>query len=142
ELRADSSSALAAGAAYRSRDGEAGLGQLADLQVPLEARFGIGDGKLQIAVTPTVLDAGRADAAYASASRFGAGPQLALSGALAADRAPVDDLVGSSLYQALLTNGATTATRNLIYERALDNGRYQELFNQTDATLTAAERRQ
>jgi len=142
ELRADSSSALAAGAVYRSRDGEAGLGQLADLQVPLEARFGIGDGKLQIAVTPTVLDAGRADAAYASASRFGAGPQLALSGALAADRAPVDDLVGSSLYQALLTNGATTATRNLIYERALDNGRYQELFNQTDATLTAAERRQ
>lgn len=141
ELRADSSSALAAGAAYRSRDGEAGLGQLADLQVPLQARFGIGDGKLQVAVTPTVLDAGRADDGYASASRFGAGPQLALSGALAADRAPVDDLVGSSLYQALLTNGATTATRNLIYERALDSGRYQELFNQTDATLTAAERR-
>ncbi|MBN8791387.1 MAG: BCSC C-terminal domain-containing protein [Stenotrophomonas nitritireducens] len=142
ELRADSSSALAAGAAYRSRDGEAGLGQLADLQVPLEARFAVGDGKLQVSVTPTVLDAGRADAAYASSSRFGAGPQLALSGALAADRAPVDDLVGSSLYQTLLTNGATTATRNLIYERALDNGRYQELFNQTDATLTAAERRQ
>ncbi len=141
ELRADSSSALAAGAAYRNRDGEAGLGQLADLQVPLQARFGVGDGKLQVAVTPTVLDAGRVDDAYASASRFGAGPQLALSGALAADRAPVDDLVGSSLYQALLTNGATTATRNLIYERALDSGRYQELFNQTDATLTAAERR-
>lgn len=141
ELRADSSSALAAGAAYRNRDGEAGLGQLADLQVPLQARFGVGDGKLQVAVTPTVLDAGRVDDAYASASRFGAGPQLALSGALAAGRAPVDDLVGSSLYQALLTNGATTATRNLIYERALDSGRYQELFNQTDATLTAAERR-
>ncbi|MGB3392751.1 MAG: cellulose synthase subunit BcsC-related outer membrane protein, partial [Stenotrophomonas sp.] len=141
ELRADSSSALAAGAAYRSRDGEAGLGQLADLQVPLQARFGIGDGKLQVSLTPTVLDAGRADAAYASGSRFGAGPQMALSGALAADRAPVDDLVGSSLYQALLSNGATTATRNLIYERALDNGRYQELFNLTDATLTAAERR-
>lgn len=141
ELRADSSSALAAGAAYRNRDGEAGLGQLADLQVPLQARFGVGDGKLQVAVTPTVLDAGRVDDGYASASRFGAGPQLALSGALAADRAPVDDLVGSSLYQALLTNGATTATRNLIYERALDSGRYQELFNQTDATLTAAERR-
>ncbi len=141
ELRADSSTALAAGAAYRNRDGEAGLGQLADLQVPLQARFGVGDGKLQVAVTPTVLDAGRVDDGYASASRFGAGPQLALSGALAADRAPVDDLVGSSLYQALLTNGATTATRNLIYERALDSGRYQELFNQTDATLTAAERR-
>ncbi|SBV38075.1 Cellulose synthase operon protein C [uncultured Stenotrophomonas sp.] len=142
ELRADSSSALAAGAAYRSREGEAGLGQLDDLQVPLEARFGLGDGKLLVSVTPTVLDAGRADDGYASASRFGAGPQLALSGALAADRAPVDDLIGSSLYQTLLTDGASTATRNLIYERALDNGRYQELFNQTDATLTTAERRQ
>lgn len=141
DLKAENSSSVAIGASYRSRDGEPGLGQLDDLQVPMEARFAVGDGKLIVAVTPTVLDAGRPDTDYASGSRFGGGPQAALAGALAADRTPVDSLVGSSLYQTLLTRGESNATRNLIEERALDNGRYQELYNQTDGALTAAERR-
>jgi len=139
-LKAENSSSLAVGAAYRTRAGEAGMGQLDDLQVPLEGQFAVGDGKLKVAITPTVLDAGRPDPEYTSASRFGGGPQAALAGALAADRTPVDDLVGSSLYQTLLTRGESNATRNLIYDRALDNGRYQELFNQTDGSLTQAER--
>lgn len=141
ELRAESSSSLAVGASYRSRDGESGQGVVDDLQVPMEGRFAVGDGKLIVGVTPTILDAGRSDADYAAASRFGGGPEAALAGALAADRTPVDELVGSSLYQALLTRGATNATRNLIEQRALDSGRYQELYNQTDGALTAAERR-
>lgn len=141
DLKAENSSSLAVGASYRSRDGEPGQGKLNDLQVPMEARFAVGDGKLIIAVTPAVLDAGRPDETYAAASRFGGGPQAALSGALAADRTPVDTLVGSSLYQTLLTRGESNATRNLIEQRALENGRYQELYNQTDGALTAAERR-
>ena len=141
ELRAESSSSLAVGAAYRSRDGEPGQGGLDDLQVPMEGRFAVGDGKLIVGVTPTLLDSGSPSLEYGAASRFGGGPQAALAGALAADRSPVDGLVGSSLYQTLLTRGATNATRNLIEARALDTGRYQELFNQTDGSLTAAERR-
>ncbi|MGV8960520.1 MAG: cellulose synthase subunit BcsC-related outer membrane protein [Stenotrophomonas sp.] len=139
-LKAESSSSLAVGAGYRARAGEAGMGQLDDLQVPMEGNFALGDGKLRVAITPVVLDAGRLDPAYTSASRFGGGPQAALAGALAADRTPVDDLIGSSLYQTLLTRGDNTVTRNLIYDRALDSGRYQELFNQTDGSLTQAQR--
>lgn len=141
ELRAESSSSLAVGAGYRSRDGEPGQGGLDDLQVPMEGRFAVGDGKLIVGVTPTLIDSGSPSLDYGVASRFGGGPQAALAGALAADRSPVDSLVGSPLYQTLLTRGATNATRNLIEERALDSGRYQELFNQTDGSLTAAERR-
>lgn len=140
-LKAENSSSLAVGASYRVRAGEPGLGQMDDLQVPMEGQFAVGDGKLVVALTPTVLDAGRPDDTYTNASRFGGGPQAALAGALSADRTPVDNLVGSSLYQTLLTRGESNATRNLLYDRALDNGRYQELFNQTDGALTQAERR-
>jgi len=140
-LKAENSSSLAVGAAYRTRAGDPGMGQLDDLQVPMEGQFAIGDGKLTVALTPVVLDAGQPEQRYADASRFGGGPQAALAGALAADRTPVDDLIGSSLYQTLLTRGESNATRNLIYDRALDNGRYQELFNQTDGALSQAERR-
>ncbi|KAF1686063.1 cellulose synthase [Pseudoxanthomonas broegbernensis] len=140
-LQGQNSSSLGVAAAYRTRDGEAGLGRLDDLEVPLEGRFAMGEGKLRVALTPTILDAGSLGADYPLASRFGAGPEAALAGALTADSTPVDDLIGSSLYQTLLTRGESNATRNLIYENALDSGRYQELFNQTDGALTAAERR-
>lgn len=139
-LRAENGSTLAVGAAYRSRAGEEGLGQLDDLQVPMEGRFAVGDGTLAVTITPTVLDAGRPEAEYPAASRFGGGPQAALAAALAADSAPVDGLVGSSLYRTLLTRGDIQATRNLLHDRALDSGRFQELYNQTDGALTPAER--
>ena len=141
DLKGENSSSLGVAAAYRTRDGEAGLGQLDDLQVPLEGRFALGEGKLAVALTPTILDAGSLTADYNRAGRFGAGPDAALAGALAADSTPVEDLLGSSVYQTLLTRGDSNATRNLIYENALDSGRYQELYNQTDGALTAAERR-
>src|SRR5690606_10278862 len=141
ELQSETSSQTGVAAAYRTRDGEAGLGQLDDLQVPMEGRFSVGDGKLRVAVTPTILDAGTLGLDYGIASRFGGGPQAALAGALSADREPVDELVGSSLFQTLLTRGDTNATRNLIYDAALASGRFQELFNQTDGALTNAERR-
>ncbi|WP_024870000.1 cellulose biosynthesis protein BcsC [Pseudoxanthomonas suwonensis] len=141
ELRGETSSSLGVGASYRSRDGEAGLGRLDDLEVPLEGRFAVGDGKVRVAVTPTILDAGEVGTDYNQASRFGAGPEAALAGALAADSAPVDALLDSSIYRVLLTRGDSTATRELIYENAMQSGRYFELFNQTDGSLSAAERR-
>src|SRR5690606_25050026 len=39
ELQSETSSQTGVAAAYRTRDGEAGLGQLDDLQVPMEGRF-------------------------------------------------------------------------------------------------------
>ena len=141
ELQGETSSQLGVAAGYRSRDGEAGLGGLDELQVPMEGRFAVGDGRLRVAVAPTILDAGSLGVDYGVASRFGGGPQAALGGALAADREPVDELVGSTLYQTLLTRGDTNATRNLIYDAALESGRYQELYNLTDGALTNAERR-
>ncbi|WP_369940310.1 cellulose synthase subunit BcsC-related outer membrane protein [Xanthomonas medicagonis] len=140
EVQSENSDSLAAGATYRSRDGEAGLGRLNDLEVPLHGEFAVGEGKLGVDVTPTLLDAGTLDTAYATASRFGAGPSVALGDALAADRTPIDALIGSDLYQLLLTEGDTNATRNALRTYAVNTGLYNELYNDTDASLTNAQR--
>ncbi|MBD7922605.1 cellulose synthase subunit BcsC-related outer membrane protein [Xanthomonas bonasiae] len=140
EVQSENSDSLAAGATYRARDGEAGLGKLNDLEVPLHGEFAVGEGKLSVDVTPTLLDAGTLDTAYSTASRFGAGPSAAMGDALAADRTPIDDLVGSDLYQLLLTEGDTNATRNALRTYAVNTGLYNELYNDTDATLTNAQR--
>ena len=140
EVQSENSDSLAAGALYRARDGEAGLGKLNDLEVPLHGEFAVGEGKLSVDVTPTLLDAGTLDTAYSTASRFGAGPTAALGDALAADRTPIDDLIGSDLYQLLLTEGDTNATRNALRAYAVNTGLYNELYNDTDATLTNAQR--
>jgi tetratricopeptide (TPR) repeat protein len=140
EVQSENSDSLAAGATYRSRDGEAGLGRLNDLEVPLHGEFAVGEGKLGVDVTPTLLDAGTLDTAYATASRFGAGPSVALGDALAADRTPIDTLIGSDLYQLLLTEGDTNATRNALRTYAVNTGLYNELYNDTDASLTNAQR--
>ncbi|MCD9027072.1 BCSC C-terminal domain-containing protein [Luteimonas sp. BDR2-5] len=130
ELRGETSSSLAAGAAYRARAGEGGLGALDELAVPLEGRFQLGEGKLRATVTPTILDAGTLGADYPSASRFGAGPQAALADALAADRNVIDDYIGSSLFQLLTTEGNNNASRNLFYRYAVSTGLYSRLYTE------------
>ncbi|MEB1530328.1 cellulose synthase subunit BcsC-related outer membrane protein [Xanthomonas sp. WHRI 7945] len=140
EVQSENSDSLAAGALYRARDGEAGLGKLNDLEVPLHGEFAVGEGKLSVDVTPTLLDAGTLDTAYSTASRFGAGPTAAMGDALAADRTPIDELIGSDLYQLLLTEGDSNATRNALRTYAVNTGLYNELYNDTDATLTNAQR--
>ncbi|UYB51667.1 cellulose synthase subunit BcsC-related outer membrane protein [Xanthomonas sp. AM6] len=140
EVQAENSDSLAAGALYRARDGEAGLGKLNDLEVPLHGEFAVGEGKLSVDVTPTLLDAGTLDTAYSTASRFGAGSNAALGDALAADRTPIDALIGSDLYQLLLTEGDSNATRNALRAYAVNTGLYNALYNDTDATLTNAQR--
>ncbi|KMM73766.1 cellulose synthase [Xanthomonas sp. NCPPB 1128] len=140
EVQAENSDSLATGASYRARDGEAGLGRLRDLEVPLHGAFAVGEGKLQVDVTPTLLDAGTLGTGYATASRFGAGPAAAMGDALAADRTPIDSLVGSDLYQLLLTEGNSNATRNALRTYAVNTGLYNKLFNDTDPALTNAQR--
>lgn len=74
---AERSATLTAGAVYRRRSGEAGLGRLSDKQLPIEARLPVGDGRLVLGVTPTELDAGTLAADPATAARFGGGAPAA-----------------------------------------------------------------
>lgn len=141
EVQADNSSQIAGGAIYRARDGESGLGQLDDIEMPVQADFAVGDGKLGVSLTPTLVDAGAVPVDYNVASRFGGGPAAAISDALATDPTQIDNLVGTTLYQGLLTTGDNAATRNYIYEAAVANGDFQTLYNEAEGD-TAAERRQ
>jgi Tfp pilus assembly protein PilF len=74
EIESERSVSLTAGTVLRNRAGEPGLSRLTDFEIPIEARFPVGDGKIVVGVTPTVLDAGSPAGDYASASRFGGGP--------------------------------------------------------------------
>ena len=69
----DAASSSAQGAAgFRGRSGAAGTSQLAQVTVPLEARFATGEsGQLRVAVTPTFLDAGSVAPRASSLARFG-----------------------------------------------------------------------
>ncbi|MCD0246773.1 cellulose biosynthesis protein BcsC [Xanthomonas melonis] len=141
ELRAvqsENSDHLAGGALYRSRDGEDGLGRLDDIEMPVQAEFAVGEGKLGVTLTPTVVDAGTVTTDYATASRFGTGPQTAVNDALAADRSPIDTLVNSSVYQLLATQGNTAATRERLRRYALNTGLFGELLTENNNSTPAA----
>jgi tetratricopeptide (TPR) repeat protein len=89
DLQSERSATLDIGSVYRSRDGESGLSRLHDLQLPIEARFPAGNGKVVLSATPTVLDNGALAQDYGSSSRFGGGPQAAID--LLAGRVPAVD---------------------------------------------------
>ena len=89
DLQSERSTTLDIGSVYRSRDGESGLSRLHDLQLPIEARFPAGNGKVVLSATPTVLDNGALAQDYGSSSRFGGGPQAAID--LLAGRVPAVD---------------------------------------------------
>lgn len=67
------------GTVVRSRQGENGMSRLTDTEVPMELKFGFGDGKLGLRLTPMILNAGTPGTSYDVLSRFGAGPASALS---------------------------------------------------------------
>ncbi|RSZ30397.1 MULTISPECIES: cellulose biosynthesis protein BcsC [unclassified Variovorax] len=79
ELESQRAISLTAGTVYRNRAGEAGLSRLSDFQLPVQARFPVGEGKIVVGVTPTVLDAGTPASDYPTGSRFGGGPAAALN---------------------------------------------------------------
>ncbi|WP_422086583.1 cellulose synthase subunit BcsC-related outer membrane protein [Variovorax sp.] len=74
DLEAQRAVTITAGTVYRSRAGEAGLSRLSDFQLPIQARFPVGEGKIVVGVTPTVVDAGSPALTYSAQSRFGGGP--------------------------------------------------------------------
>jgi cellulose synthase operon protein C len=80
-LEVDRSPTLTAGTVYRNRAGESGLSRLTDLQVPVQARIPVGEGKMVVGATPTVIDAGKLSGDYGTRSRFGDGPAGALTDA-------------------------------------------------------------
>lgn len=79
DLEAQRAVSLTAGTVFRNRAGEAGLSRLSDFQLPVQARFPVGEGKIVVGVTPTVLDAGTPASDYPTGSRFGGGPAAALN---------------------------------------------------------------
>lgn len=79
DLESQRAISLTAGTIYRNRAGEAGLSRLSDFQLPVQARFPVGEGKIVVGVTPTVLDAGTPASDYPTGSRFGGGPAAALN---------------------------------------------------------------
>lgn len=138
QVQSENSDNLAGGAVYRSRDGESGLGRLDDIEMPVQAEFSVGEGKLGVTLTPTLVDAGEVGTDdYATASRFGGGPDAALGGALGADQSIITGLVGSTLYQGLLTTGNNAATRNYLYDAAVASGQFQTLYNEAEGTTNA-----
>src|SRR5690606_13629808 len=58
-IQQERSPSITVGATARVRSGESGLGELTDLQTPIEASLPVGDGRIAIRATPTILDAGR-----------------------------------------------------------------------------------
>ena len=128
QLQSQNSSELGASAAYRSRDGEAGLGRMDEIQTVLKGSFAVGDGKLEVDVVPTVVDAGQVDAGYSAGSRFGAGPAAALAESLANQPQIVEQFTGTGLYQLLSSNGNTAASRELFQQHALNSGLYSRLY--------------
>ncbi|RXE26525.1 cellulose biosynthesis protein BcsC, partial [Xanthomonas perforans] len=140
-VQAENSGGLAGGALYRARDGEDGLGRLDDIEMPVQAEFAVGEGKLGVTLTPTVVDAGTLGTDYATASRFGTGPQSAIGDALAANRGPIDTLVDSPVYQLLATEGDTAATRERLRRYSLNTGLFNALLvehNNSNAAALAA----
>ncbi|TSH97695.1 tetratricopeptide repeat protein [Verticiella sediminum] len=79
DVQADRSGDIAMGANVRARDGEGGMSQVTDIQVPLEARLPVGDGKFALRVTPTSLSTDGMGTDFNTHSRFGGGPSAALA---------------------------------------------------------------
>lgn len=79
EIEQDRSPVISAGVVGRTRQGEPGLGDLSEVQAPIEFRFPAGDGKIALRATPVTLDAGTPSRDYNVSSRFGGGPAAGLA---------------------------------------------------------------
>jgi tetratricopeptide (TPR) repeat protein len=73
EIRAPYASNIAAGMSFRRRSGEDGLSRLYNFELPLQARFAVGDrGSITLRAVPVTVDAGDLDLGDISkARRFG-----------------------------------------------------------------------
>ena len=96
-LEAERSTTLSVGTSFRTRAGEAGLSKLSDMEIPIEARIPVGNGKIVIGATPTFLDAGTLSPSFGTASRFGAGPAAALAQLQGTSAPPVGSQTASGV---------------------------------------------
>ncbi len=78
EIQQERTPEITMGANVRSREGEGGLSQLTDVQVPLEARLPVGDGRFALRVTPVSLSSDSMGTDFNTTSRFGGGPAAAV----------------------------------------------------------------
>lgn len=101
ELEESRATSVQVGTTFRRHSGEAGLSAMNDLRFPIEFQTAAGDGRLSLQLTPTLLDAGTPDTAYATASRFGGGPAVSLSSATGHPGAQTDRGVAISVGYAL-----------------------------------------
>ncbi|MEI8399753.1 MAG: cellulose synthase subunit BcsC-related outer membrane protein [Alcaligenaceae bacterium] len=69
---------LLIGLQVRNRNGTSGGGKLSDIEVPVEMRLPVGDGKLSLSATSVSLNAGAIGTDFYSRSTFGGGPSAAL----------------------------------------------------------------
>lgn len=76
-LKKDTATVLEAGAGFRGRSGESGFGRLNEFNVPLKARFPIGNAALSPLVMPVSLDSGSIATDSGTLSRFGSNALLA-----------------------------------------------------------------
>lgn len=78
ELNESRTPMLSVGVQARSRQGEAGMGQMTDLAAPVELKINAGDGMMSFRITPVGVGAGTPETSYGALSRFGGGPVTAL----------------------------------------------------------------
>jgi len=78
-LRAEFSGSASGGALVRHREGESGMSAYTGVELPLEARLPVGNGKVALRITPMTVDAGSVGGDYNTSSRFGGGPAAALA---------------------------------------------------------------
>jgi tetratricopeptide (TPR) repeat protein len=88
------------GLQVRNRNGTSGAGKLSDVEVPVEMRLPLGDGKLSLSATSVSLNAGAIGTDFYSRSIFGGGPNAALDQLAGLTGYPTDQIgrgVGWSL---------------------------------------------
>lgn len=71
QINREQTSTVGGGIQFRNRDGENGLSNLTDIEVPLQGRIRAGDGHVTVEVTPVTLDAGTASSSADTLARFG-----------------------------------------------------------------------
>ncbi len=85
-LKKQTTPSIDAGLSFRGRSGEAGLGRLTEVSVPLNGYFPVGEGKLSAMITPVALNSGGGNADAGTLSRYGTNQLLAP----AAQRTPLE----------------------------------------------------
>lgn len=147
EIHKDSATRLDANVEFRSRNGQAGLGQLDEVKTPVTIETQLGSGRLKAQITPTYLNGGTLSGDY---SRFGSGALGSAASTLSQDLNDMPDVLDGiedtaySYEQARLSAESAQA----IYQAALadktltaiQQAQFLATANQAELTATQAKR--